>query len=98
MLRVSHGQDGCHEPSAIEWGGAVLRRISAFTTTADGGNPAAVWISDELPTVEETDEMLDTIPPTQEEAHADAAATINEDNADAEFERLKAEIESGEDG
>jgi PhzF family phenazine biosynthesis protein len=57
MLRVSHGENVCHEPSAIESGGALLRRISAFTTTADGGNPAGVWIGDELPTVDEMQQV-----------------------------------------
>lgn len=32
-----------------------LYRLSAFTTTPDGGNPAGVWIGDQLP---EPDEML----------------------------------------
>lgn len=30
-----------------------LYRLSAFTTTTDGGNPAGVWIGDQLPTPEE---------------------------------------------
>ncbi len=38
-------------------GPPVLRRISAFTTTADGGNPAGVWIGDELPTVTEMQQV-----------------------------------------
>lgn len=31
----------------------TLYRIAAFTTTPSGGNPAGVWIGDQLPTVEE---------------------------------------------
>ena len=27
----------------------ILYRLSAFTTTPDGGNPAGVWIGDALP-------------------------------------------------
>ena len=34
---------------------ASLFRLSAFTTTPEGGNPAGVWIGDELP---EAGEML----------------------------------------
>lgn len=29
--------------------GSTLQRLSAFTTTPDGGNPAGVWIGDDLP-------------------------------------------------
>jgi len=31
----------------------TLHHISAFTNTPDGGNPAGVWIGDELPTATE---------------------------------------------
>jgi predicted PhzF superfamily epimerase YddE/YHI9 len=27
----------------------ILHRLSAFTTTPDGGNPAGVWVGDTLP-------------------------------------------------
>ncbi len=39
-------------PAEQETGGA-LYRLSAFTTTPDGGNPAGVWIGDRLPAAPE---------------------------------------------
>lgn len=47
----------------------------------------------------EVDAVLEEIPvPTEEEAAAEANAEIDASNADAEFARLKAEIEGDSDG
>lgn len=47
----------------------------------------------------EVDAVLEEVyVPTEEEAAAEAAAEINESNADEEFARLKAEIEGDSDG
>lgn len=41
--------DTAPTPDATDDHGGELRRLAAFTTTADGGNPAGVWIGDAFP-------------------------------------------------
>ena len=61
----------------------------ASGTAAPAGEPSAV------PSVEEAAAALETVPPTEAEAEAAAAESITAENADAEFEKLRQEIEAG---
>ncbi|HKX46629.1 MAG TPA: hypothetical protein VJP77_07990 [Planctomycetota bacterium] len=73
-------------------GALAAALLSACTSEeqvpVETGQPAAV------PTVEEAAAILETVPPTEAEAQAAAAETITPENEDAEFEKLREEIES----
>lgn len=51
-LRGKQGRKPEHQPAEPTYSG-TLYRLSAFTSTPEGGNPAGVWMGDELPPVEE---------------------------------------------
>lgn len=78
----------------------ALTLLLACGGAADGGAGGASGGAPAGGAEDETEALLEEVQdvevPSEEEARAAAEAAIDESNADAEFERLKAEIEAGD--